>query len=151
MASEDSPFQQQLTSTLLKLCLLEAARYKTCAAPEQPLVRQVRAYIQENYTQLKDNTAIAQAFGYHSYYLNRLFKQNTGMTLHQYLTALRIKKSKELLGETALSVSEIAEACGFGSADQFTWTFKAQVSTTPTAYRKQVRRIGADQPDGNMI
>ena len=81
------------------------------------------------------NSGIASAMGYHPYYLNRLFKDNTGQTLHQYLLEYRVHQACRMLTETNDDVLSIAESCGFGGSSYFIKRFKETVGVTPLKYR----------------
>ena len=92
-------------------------------------------YIQKNYTELSLES-LAEKFHYHPVYLSGLIKKNTGCTLTQILTDLKMKKAKELLINTQISISEISEMAGYHSADYFTATFKKRYGIAPREYRK---------------
>jgi AraC family transcriptional regulator len=64
----------------------------------------------------------------------RQFKSATGYTPYTYLTTLRVERAKALL-EAGRSASETARTCGFGSASQFSRTFRRLVGVSPSAYR----------------
>lgn len=69
---------------------------------------------------------------------NNLFKKYLHTTPVMYVTGYRLEKSIDLLLHTALSISEIAYACGFSSTSYFCETFHKQFGITPNQYRKQV-------------
>src|SRR5207245_10735865 len=48
--------------------------------------------------------------------LTRRFAETTGTSPLDWITTLRVRRARDLLETTALSVEEIAEKCGFGSA-----------------------------------
>ena len=66
----------------------------------------------------------------------RLFKDLTGYAPLQYIQELRLQKSKKLLLNTSLSLTEIAEEIGYDNADYFSTAFKKKNRVTPAAYRK---------------
>lgn len=68
--------------------------------------------------------------------LIRKFRQHTGKTPTEYLLAVRLRQSKSLLKETALSVGQIAERCGFESVYYFSSFFKRATGTSPTDFRR---------------
>jgi len=70
------------------------------------------------------------------YHFIRTFKQKTGLSPHQYLLDLRIKKAEELLRTGQYSVSETAMVCGFVSVSHFSSTFKKITGYPPSYYRK---------------
>ena len=72
------------------------------------LYRQITEYINVNYPKIQGNSDIAKALNYHPYYLNQLFKKETGMTLHKYVMDIKLKKGAELLLKTTDSISKKA-------------------------------------------
>ena len=69
-------------------------------------------------------------------YLCRVFKNQTGMTLGDYILSRRLAKAKDLLAHTELSVSEIAIQSGFGSDSYFYRCWKRTETDSPTEYRR---------------
>ncbi|MBO5474836.1 MAG: helix-turn-helix transcriptional regulator [Lachnospiraceae bacterium] len=67
----------------------------------------------------------------------KLFNKVVGKTPNVYLTHYRIAKSCKLLNETDMSVSEIADKCGFQSASYFIVVFKKKMGISPQKYRKK--------------
>ncbi|WP_028864723.1 helix-turn-helix domain-containing protein [Psychromonas aquimarina] len=65
-----------------------------------------------------------------------LFKQQTGKTPHQYLLHKRFSLARELLENSLLSLSQIAEASGFANQSSFTHTFTKMQGISPSKYRK---------------
>ena len=74
--------------------------------------------------------------------LARRFAQTTGNSPLQWITKLRVRRAKDRLETTSLSVDEIAERCGFGSAPTLWHHFRSQVRLAPTTYRSHFRRSG---------
>ncbi len=75
------------------------------------------------------------------YYICRVFKRETGMTVHAYMNSLRIQQARMLLRDTDRPVAEIADVTGFNGLSSLTKSFKKAVGMTPTAYRKKFRGI----------
>ena len=84
-----------------------------------------------------DNGEIASRLGYHSYYLNRVFKRNTGVTIHQAVIKEKIRIAKHLLSETNLPISDVASEVGFEERSQFCTVFRKYTGFTPTEYRRK--------------
>jgi transcriptional regulator GlxA family with amidase domain len=68
--------------------------------------------------------------------LAHLFKHETGTSIQQYLTQIRLVNATHQLESTFLSIKEIAAAAGFRNVARFTSSFKNAVGTTPAEYRK---------------
>ncbi|MBQ8291279.1 MAG: helix-turn-helix domain-containing protein [Clostridia bacterium] len=64
------------------------------------------------------------------------FKKYTGCSPIDFLLNVRLTKAKELLSDTNKSVNEIAECCGFSSANYFGLIFKKKEGLSPIGYRK---------------
>ncbi len=67
----------------------------------------------------------------------RRFRDETGTTPLQWLTAERIARAEQLLEQTRLPVEEVARRCGFGHAATLRHHFAALRGTSPAAYRRQ--------------
>ncbi len=74
-------------------------------------------------------------------YLSRVFGATTGMSLTEYINAVKIKEAERLLASTVRSVADIAEAVGYSSLTHFDRVFKAQNGMTPNAFRLRMRGI----------
>jgi two-component system, response regulator YesN len=70
-------------------------------------------------------------------YISRLFKQETGLTITQYITVRRLEKAKQYLSYSHETVTEISEKCGFSDPNYFTRVFKKYEGITPTKYQQQ--------------
>lgn len=66
---------------------------------------------------------------------NRL-KSLTSMGANEYVNKLRIEKSMELLRNTEMSITEIAEHMGFSSSRYFSTAFKKYTGITPTQFKE---------------
>ncbi|MGB3986308.1 MAG: helix-turn-helix transcriptional regulator, partial [Limnochordia bacterium] len=70
------------------------------------------------------------------YYLSRMFKTVTGLTLIEYLNTIRIQEAQKLLADENLSITEIASLVGYDSQTYFGRMFKRITGLTPREYRK---------------
>lgn len=77
-------------------------------------------------------------------YLNIIFKKETGRTLYQYMTGVRMEHAKYLLETTEMSITDIASKVGYPNSNSFTRAFKRHTGPTPQNYRllenKQVKK-----------
>lgn len=80
---------------------------------------------------------IASIYHYSPDYLNRIFLQQTGMTISAYIQEKRMEHAFQLLRTTDLSVEYVAEQCGYHNMGFFYKKFKENYYTTPDAARKQ--------------
>lgn len=66
----------------------------------------------------EDLASLARLAGYSKYHFARLFKKHAGMTVHDYVDACRLGRTRELLAQGATQ-AEVADALGFSSAQSF--------------------------------
>lgn len=67
-------------------------------------------------------------------YMGRIFKEEIGMTFHQYCLLLRLRKAETLLLSKSDKVIDIALECGFNNISYFNRAFKAQYGMSPGNY-----------------
>lgn len=79
---------------------------------------------------------IAEQLHMNPSYISRLFKESTGKSFTEYLTNVRLEKSKKMLLETSLKVEEIGKKLGYNNSYYFIRLFKEYTGTTPGEYRK---------------
>ena len=100
------------------------------------LYLKVKEYIDNNYKNIRTNKDISNVFCYHDYYLNKVFKINSGTNIHKYIVYLRLQKAAYLISTTELPIYDIAFEVGFTSVAHFSTAFKQKYSVTPSRYRK---------------
>lgn len=129
---------QQLREHCLRLIAALQEYVESGSREHSDKVERALRYIEENYADpgiCADR--IGDALGLSASYVSRLLRQNTGMGVVDYIHAARLKKAKELLASTDLSVDDIAVQVGFSSRWTLTRSFKRYEETTPGAYREQ--------------
>ncbi len=126
----------QFQSIYMNILLLELYRFFCTPVPENPLCDRVKELIAQNPCYSTD--ALAELLNYHPYYLNSLFKKDTGITLHKYIQKQRLAKAYEMLATTQLSIEDIALQCGFCSQSHLSNLFREVYHITPARLRKQV-------------
>lgn len=97
--------------------------------------RMVLNYVQEHYAEDLTNLSLAQRFNYHPNYISKLFIDQAGDSLHQYLLKTRIRHAITLLQTSDDPISEIAHTVGFKSASYFSQYFRQVTGYTPKAFR----------------
>jgi AraC-like DNA-binding protein len=68
---------------------------------------------------------------------SRTFHARFGKTLPQFVNELRVGRARRLLLDTALSVAEVARACGFKNLSNFNAQFRRIAGLTPAAVRRR--------------
>lgn len=101
------------------LSLLEAVHYVQCHYAKDPSLKET-----------------AEAVHISDAYLSRLFKSKLDTTYSLFLTEIKISHAMELLFNTNLPVSEIANQCGYPNSNYFSDAFKKAIGISPLKYRK---------------
>jgi len=137
------PYAQAFAYQHLRAILLAALRYgkprPPCTGETADKIQEVARYISQNYQReltLKD--AADMAFMEETYF-SKQFKKLTGFGFREYLTQTRIRAAEQLLQTTGLSVTAIAEQCGFSGGNYFGDAFRRCTGMSPRAYREQYR------------
>ncbi len=73
-------------------------------------------------------------------YLQRMYKKYFGKSVVEELIYFRLRKAKELISDTDLTMSQIAERCGYASYAHFAKQFKVNEGMTLSEYRQRSRR-----------
>jgi transcriptional regulator GlxA family with amidase domain len=69
-------------------------------------------------------------------HLTRVFRQATGVPIHEFRTRLRLERARSLLRDPSLTVEAVATRCGFESARQLRRVWKEAFGTAPSAGRE---------------
>jgi len=103
-----------------------------------PVIRRAKEFILEHQSEDINLGQVARAVNTSTFYFCKMFKKVTGINFTDYLSRVRIEKSKNLLLNPNLRVSEIAFEVGFQSLTHFNRVFKKVLGQTPTEYRVQL-------------
>jgi transcriptional regulator GlxA family with amidase domain len=79
---------------------------------------------------------LARQFSLSPSHLQRLFKQETGVCLGEWLSEQRLQRAAHLLQHSYLSIKEITHTVGYEHASSFTRAFERRFRHAPTLYRK---------------
>lgn len=74
-------------------------------------------------------------------HLARVFKRGTGQSVFEYVREIRVSQAKTLLLNPALTLTQIAERCGFHSLSFFSRTFRQQAGMSPSQYRQHSESV----------
>lgn len=107
---------------------------------KEDYVNQAIGLIQDSYYKEAINVQdICDAIGLERTHFYRIFKEITGMSMHQYIISLKIKRACYFLTNSSLSYSEIAYYCGYSSEQYFSIAFKKNIGMSPSSYRKSTK------------
>ena len=103
---------------------------------ENPTITAVKQYVEAHFSEKITLETVADAVYLNSAYLAVLFKKETGITFLDYLTSIRIEKSKALLCDIKLNISQITRAVGYSDSKYFNKLFQKYTGIKPLEYRK---------------
>lgn len=119
--------------------LINAASEKADKTTRVPVVECIIEYLQKNIAESVNLSDMAEELRISVYYMCRLFKSVTGLTIIEYRNSYRFTKAKELLVRTDYSVTQISRMCGFDDSCYFALKFKEREGMPPNAYRGAFR------------
>lgn len=100
-----------------------------------PPVQRCCEYIEQHLAEKIVAADLAKATGYSEYYLTHRFKQETGISVNDYVKFVKIERAKTLLLSTSASTAELAAELSFGTRSYFSSVFTKLVGQTPQQYR----------------
>lgn len=92
------------------------------------------SWIEQNFRSESGVDEMYAQIGVSQRQLQRLFKTHVGISPHQYLADHRVRQAKLLLTGTNLTISEVAEQCGYSTTSQFSRAFKKRFGQTPSQF-----------------
>lgn len=101
---------------------------------------QCKDYISQNYHHKIYMEDIAEAIGISQGHLSRVFRQDTGEKIQDYILKFRIKRAANLLKYSDATLSEISDYVCFNSQSHFGSVFKEYMKMTPGQYREKYKR-----------
>lgn len=103
--------------------------------PHKQYAASMKAFIDVNYMKPLTTNGVAQSVYLSPNYANSCFAQKYGMSIFNYISAVRLEKAKLLLKNTDEQITRIAELVGYGSKTSFYLAFKRSYGLSPTEYR----------------
>lgn len=137
-----------LAGTGLLRLLVEIGRGQTQAdtldsgvqMPQNERIRDILGYIHSHLGEELDAQTLAERFFISKYHMMRLFRQETGTTLHLYITQKRLMLARDLIRK-GMKATEACYQSGFRSYSSFTRAAEKYLGTTPTG------RVGPALPE----
>ena len=109
--------------------------YTSC--PKASHVEQACHYIDTHLNEEITLDIVARHIFVSKSYLSQMFKEFTGQSFPEYITAQRVIRARHLLLTTELKIDQVAEQCGFFSSTYFSTVFKKHTSMTPRSFRQK--------------
>ncbi|MFV0394697.1 MAG: AraC family transcriptional regulator [Coprobacillaceae bacterium] len=135
----------ELTLQLMKTLLLNVAYIKnvkdTLTDTQKDKIIKITEYIKENYQQKLKVSDIAKHFHYSYGHMEKVFKENTGTTIVDFIKNIRLIHVENALIHGYKTILEISEDVGFPNVKSLNFSFKEKHGITPKQYRNNIRKI----------
>ena len=135
-ALQDVQNIQRLQINMLLTYTEQVARLREGIQPT-PLAIAVSAWVQRHLSEPIDTEKLAQELHYSRPYLSRKFKEETGMTLTDFILTKKSEEAVRLLAYTDKSLIAVSDYLGFSSQSHFSRVFKKYIGKTPSGYKAQ--------------
>lgn len=112
-------------------------------------VDRARAILRERMQEAPTLEELGRLVGCSPFYLSRLFSQETGQTLQQYLRQIRLERAAELLRTGRCNVTEAAFEVGYNSLSHFSTAFREMFRCCPGLYPIRTVPPIASKPNGD--
>lgn len=142
--SEKFSIQIERTASVQQLFELQLKMYyeycdmvrELSLKPYSPSIRKAIEHIRLHLDDELSLESIAEAINISMYALSRLFKQETGQSIIQYINEQRIYTALELLENHNLTITDISQTVGYSDVNYFIKIFKKINGSTPNQFRK---------------
>jgi len=141
---KDYAYELAVQKAVLELWLLiirhhqdKSAAGRLISQGDQERLDQILAFMQERYGEKITLGDIAGAGNLSTSECCRFVRRTLGLSPMTYLNNFRIVKSAHLLQTTNMTITEIAQAVGFGSSSYYTERFKKMMNCKPLEYRRK--------------
>lgn len=135
----------QPLAAMLALMYMKEPHEKTFADTHEYIYSHVILILETEYEKKISIEYLAKRCHCGKSLISRVFRENTGKTVGEYLEDIRIKHAKKLLKESSLSISDIADLCGFSDSNYFIYVFGKSAGMPPGRYRKAHTNNNAHQ------
>lgn len=130
--------EELVASVVEDFCLLCKALKNRTNRSEHAVIARVVQYLDRHLDEEIEHEAIAAKYRLHPGYLSRLFKQEMGETLSEYLLRIRIERAAQLLKEDRYKIGDIAGMVGYSTSSYFSVMFKKYAGCSPREYCQRV-------------
>ncbi|MBQ9132534.1 MAG: helix-turn-helix transcriptional regulator [Clostridia bacterium] len=140
LSGQDSPLSMELRTHYLNDLMLQLVGEVSADPVELPRLPNHGElpveYMREHLSKGIAVEEVARHAGMSVSALEEKFRRVTGLSVYRYFITMRMEHAKQLLGGTGLSITEIADVCGYDNLFYFCNAFKKHSGMTPSQYRK---------------
>jgi len=103
------------------------------------ILKRIQDKIESNLDADLSLESLAEESGYSRAHFLRMFRIATGLTPHQYVLDLRLRRAQDYLRKKNSKIIDVAMSCGFSSQSHMTNVFRQRLEMTPAEFRRNVR------------
>ncbi len=100
------------------------------------IVKEIKDYVSDNINKIIKIEDICKHIGYSKTYLSKLFNEQCGTTLIQYISKCKINQAKLMIRQGRYNFTEISEILNFDNPQYFCKVFKKITNMTPSEFKK---------------
>jgi AraC-like DNA-binding protein len=116
------------------------ARRASTTHAHRDAARATQALLNERFADAMDLAQVARHVHSSPYHLARLFRRETGLSIHQYRGRLRLAASLQRLAEGERDLTQLALDLGYSSHAHFTDAFRRTFDISPSEFRRTATR-----------
>lgn len=120
-------------------CAVAARKKQSYSSKIEAALRYITIHLHEKVTL----EAVAEAVGFSSCHLSRIFKKEVGMSMVDYVQKERVEAAKHMLTHTDETLSAISQYLNFSTQSYFIRIFKKYTGITPGRYRRDYGNVVA--------
>ena len=121
-------------------CRPELAPGMSATDAKEALARRAARYLEETCGDDKNLETLAARLGYTGRHLRRVFAEAYHVSPVEYRQTCRLLLAKGLLTDTALPITEVSAAAGFGSVRRFNALFQEKYRLSPSGFRGRIKK-----------
>lgn len=135
LAQTSTPRKMQIIKQMCVELAEAVDRARSRAGNYSLSIRKAIDTLRHNYSQDLGLSALSEHVGMSVSHLSRTFSKEVGMSISQYIAALRCEEAASMLKNSDASIQEISAYVGYLDNNYFVKVFKKQYGMTPTEYR----------------
>ena len=134
---EDGGCSRALCECFLTFLMRDVARASDHGQSELSPIQKALMYMDTHFREDPSLSEVARNAGFNPSYFSELFRHATGESFSARLSKLKIRYAKTLLSQ-GFSVTDSCYRSGFGSTNNFLYTFKKLEGISPSEYKKRL-------------
>lgn len=109
---------------------------ETSNIPPEEVIAIIKDFIEKNYNKNIKISMFADQYFFSKEYLSKLFKNEYGYGIYEYVQKIRMERAKDLLSDPEINIRSIADRLGYTDNNYFSKAFRNYYGTSPSQFRK---------------